>query len=103
MPETWKDKLAAGFTVSGAVGGDKFNTLSTMTTFAMQHGMIWVSLGVNPFNNNDGINATGQYYGATGRAELDADPATAPSVAEQYEGELLGARVARLAAIFGNQ
>lgn len=94
LPETWKDKIAAGFTVSGATAGDKFNTLSTMTTFAMQHGMIWVGLGSNPFNNDEGVNATGHYYGATGRAELDEDPAVAPAASELKAGEILGARVA---------
>lgn len=94
MPETWKDKIAAGFTVSGATAGDKFNTLSTMTTFAMQHGMIWVGLGSNPFNNDEGINATGHYYGATGCAELGDDPADAPTETELKAGERLGARVA---------
>ena len=93
LPETWNGKIAAGFTVSGGPAGDKFNTLSTLTTFAMQHGMIWVGLGCNPFNDNN-INATGHYYGATGRAELDDDPAEAPSQSELKAGEFLGARVA---------
>ena len=53
IPETWNGKIAAGFTVSGATSGDKFNTLSTITTFAMQHGMIWVGLGCNPFNSTE--------------------------------------------------
>ena len=32
----WKDKVAAGFTHSASQGGDKFNTLTQMFTFAMQ-------------------------------------------------------------------
>ena len=103
MPETWSDKIAAGFTVSGAPSGDKFNTLSTMTTFAMQHGMIWVGLGCNPFNNDLGINATGHYYGATGRAELGEDPAVAPTQPDLLAGELLGARVTKLTIRLGRE
>ena len=42
----WMDKLAAGFTVGGGLSGDKQGTLIAMQTFASQHGMIWVSMGV---------------------------------------------------------
>ncbi|MEW5008668.1 MAG: flavodoxin family protein [Cycloclasticus sp.] len=94
IPERWNGKIAAGFTVSGAVAGDKFNTLSTITTFAMQHGMIWVGLGCNPFNNDLGVNGAGHYYGATGQAGLEDDPAKAPTAAELMSGEILGQRVA---------
>ncbi|MBV1880224.1 MAG: flavodoxin family protein [Pseudomonadales bacterium] len=91
--ETWNGKIAAGFTVSGSVSGDKFNTLSALTTFAMQHGMIWVGLGSTPFNNNE-INTSGHYYGATGRAELNHDPSEMPAKEDLKSGEFLGARVA---------
>ncbi|MBV1879174.1 MAG: flavodoxin family protein [Pseudomonadales bacterium] len=91
--ETWNGKIAAGFTVSGSSGGDKFNTLSALATFAMQHGMIWVGLGTNPFNGNH-INSSGHYYGATGRAELDHDPLEMPAKEDLKSGEFLGARVA---------
>ena len=94
IPETWNGKIAAGFTVSGTTSGDKFNTLSTLTTFAMQHGMIWVGLGCNPFNSIEGINAAGHYYGATGQAALDDNPDEFPSEADLKSGQYLGARVA---------
>tara|TARA_R110002095_G_scaffold102119_6_gene89665 strand:- start:677 stop:1255 length:579 start_codon:yes stop_codon:yes gene_type:complete len=94
IPETWNGKVAAGFTVSGVVSGDKFNTLSTITTFAMQHGMIWVGLGCNPFNSTEGINATGHYYGATGQAALDDNLDDFPSEVDLKCGEYLGTRVA---------
>lgn len=38
----WSDKVAAGFTVSGSPSGDKQSTLQALTTFALQHGMVWV-------------------------------------------------------------
>ena len=93
FPETWNGKIAAGFTVSGTSGGDKFSTLSTLTTFSMQHGMIWIGLGSNPFNGNNN-NASGHYYGATGRAALDDDPAEMPAKDDLNSGEFLGARIA---------
>lgn len=44
----WKNKLAAGFTVSGGPSGDKLSTLHYFFTLAMQHGMIWVGLANLP-------------------------------------------------------
>lgn len=40
--QVWKDKLAAGFTVSANLSGDKLSTLQYFITLAMQHGMVWV-------------------------------------------------------------
>ena len=40
------DKLAAGFTNSAGMNGDKLATLQQFALFAMQHGMVWVGLGL---------------------------------------------------------
>ena len=48
----WKDKIAAGFTNSGARSGDKLATLMQIALFAAQHGMHWVNLGLPPANNS---------------------------------------------------
>lgn len=42
MNRGWKDKLAAGFTNSGSLHGDKQTTLFVLMTYAAQHGMIWI-------------------------------------------------------------
>jgi NAD(P)H dehydrogenase (quinone) len=44
--QTWKNKIAAGFTNSAAVSGDKFATVSYFWTLAMQLGQIWVGTGI---------------------------------------------------------
>jgi NAD(P)H dehydrogenase (quinone) len=44
----WRDKLAAGFTHSAAPSGDKLGTLTQLSVFAAQHGMVWVGLGLPP-------------------------------------------------------
>lgn len=44
----WKDKIAAGFTNSGSYSGDKLSSLIQLYFNAMQHGMIWVGLGLVP-------------------------------------------------------
>ena len=43
---TWRDKVAAGFTNSGAKSGDKLHTLASLAVFAAQHHMHWVNLGL---------------------------------------------------------
>ena len=42
MKGAWKDKIAAGFTNSGSLSGDKLFSLQQMVITAMQHSMIWV-------------------------------------------------------------
>jgi NAD(P)H dehydrogenase (quinone) len=91
----WKDKLAAGFTVSGGPSGDKLSTLHYFFTLAMQHGMVWVGQAELPFNDQ-GINRLGSYSGAMGQA-LQEPPDVAPNAADKLTGEVLGRRVAEAA------
>src|SRR4051812_27485513 len=42
--QKWKNKIAAGFSDSAALSGDKLITLQQLSAFAFQHGMIWVGL-----------------------------------------------------------
>ena len=46
----WKDKIAAGFTNSATINGDKLSTLHYFFTLAMQHSMLWVGTGLMPSN-----------------------------------------------------
>jgi len=92
----WKDKLGAGFTVSGGPSGDKLSTLHYFFTLAMQHGMVWVGLTESPFNDK-GINRLSSYSGAMGQA-MQEPPEVAPSEADKLTGESLGRRVAEAAA-----
>lgn len=96
--QSWKDKLASGFSVSGGPSGDKFNSLVTFATFAMQHGMIWIGLGML-VGNEDGTNRLGFYFGAGGLASWE-DPQVAPDENDKKTGELLGTRVAELTKRF---
>lgn len=98
----WKDKLAAGFTNSASQNGDKFNTLAQMMVFAMQHGMIWVGLGLLPGNNSskgsiDDLNRLGASTGAMAQSNADASPEQAPIESDRKTAEHLGARVATFA------
>ena len=94
IKQTWRDKVAAGFSVSGGPSGDKFNTLVTFATLAMQQGMIWVGLGVTPYND-EGLNRLSFYFGAAGQAGQEP-PDEAPNDHDKKTGEHLGRRVAEL-------
>jgi NAD(P)H dehydrogenase (quinone) len=91
----WTDKLASAFSVSGGPSGDKLNTMQTLATFAMQHGMIWVGMNHTPFNE-EGINRLSFYFGAAGQA-LQEPPGEKPDELDKKTGWHLGARVATLA------
>ena len=65
--QLWKNKLAAAFTVSSLTCGGKLNTLQSLSLFAAQHSMHWVSLGILPRYINDvqtdGQNRLASYLG----------------------------------------
>lgn len=92
----WKNKLAAGFTVSASPSGDKSSTLSYFSTLAMQHGMLWIGTGEMPMQAN-GMNRLGSFAGVMAQAGQE-DPAEAPNAEDLATGEALGRRVAEWAA-----
>ena len=99
--QEWKDKVAAGFTNSGGMSGDKLNTLNTLFTLAMQHGMIWVSQGLMPANlkssKRDDVNYLVSYSGAMAASPADGG-AGDMSAGDLETARLFGARVAEIAA-----
>ncbi|AEV35511.1 Flavodoxin/nitric oxide synthase [Pseudovibrio sp. FO-BEG1] len=96
----WINKIAGGFSVSGSMSGDRLNVFLQMATFAAQHGMIWVSLGMPPGNNysfgsNDDLNRLGVYYGAAAQANMDEGPEVAPPQSDRDTAFAYGARIAK--------
>ena len=88
----WRDKLAAGFTVSNGPSGDKLSTLHYFFTLAMQHGMVWIGMPETPMNDR-GINRLSSYSGVM--AQAGNEPVdVAPNAADKLTGEILGRRVA---------
>ncbi len=76
---TWRDKVAAGFTNSGAKSGDKMHTLTSLAVFAAQHHMHWVNLGLGAGWNSstgseDDLNRLGFWLGAGAQTDVDANP-----------------------------
>lgn len=97
--QSWKDKVAAGFTTSASQSGDKLNTLIQLAIFAAQHGMIWVGLDLLPGNNNskgsvNDLNRLGSFLGAMAQANNDQGADVAPIESDLLTAEHLGERVA---------
>jgi NAD(P)H dehydrogenase (quinone) len=97
LAQKWRDKLAAGFTVSGAPSGDELSTLQYFHTLAMQHGMIWAGTAELPMQSN-GVNRLGSFIGVMALARSDEAVDTAPNAEDKLSAELLGKRIATLAA-----
>ncbi len=107
----WKDKIAGAFTNSSSYSGDKLNTLVGLMINAMQHGMIYVSLGMFPSNNDpdamnsiqgpgpEAHNRVGSYSGPMA-ASFQVDPDSAPPKGDIETAELYGKRVAEIALQF---
>lgn len=101
--QAWKDKIAAGFTNSASMNGDKLSTLQYLFTLSQQHSMIWVGTGLMPSNskaaNRNDVNYVASFSGAMAQTPSDA------SADEMLPGDLetarlFGARVAQVTAKF---
>lgn len=99
----WRGKLAAGFTNSAGLNGDKLNTLTSMVVLAAQHGMHWVTLGLPPGwlytsgGSAEDLNRLGGFLGAMAHSPSDLGPDVAPPQADLRTSEHLGRRVAQTA------
>jgi multimeric flavodoxin WrbA len=98
--QSWRDKLAAGFTCSDNASGDKLQALIQLSLFAAQHGMHWINPGVGPGDvslprDSNNPNRLGSWLGAMAQSQrggggpmlFDDDAETA---------RLLGTRVAQI-------
>ncbi|MGH2584392.1 MAG: flavodoxin family protein [Dehalococcoidia bacterium] len=95
----WKDKIAAGFTNSGHMHGDKLNTLVYFAILAAQHGMHWVNLGMKGgWDTSEGsaedLNRLGSWLGAMAQSNKDQSADVAPPESDLRTAEALGRRVA---------
>lgn len=103
--QKWKDKIAAGFTNSASVNGDKFATIEYFWTLSQQHGQIWVGTGMLAANTKAhgpaDINWTAGYGGALAVSPSDASPDEAPYAGDLETARLFGQRIAEVAARFG--
>ncbi len=88
----WKDKIAGGFTNSGGLSGDKFNTMVDLVAFAGQHSMIWVSQGL--MQDGKGANRISSWLGVMTQSDAGKGPDAAPPEADRATAEAYGRRIA---------
>lgn len=98
--DAWKDKIAAGFTNSGSLAGDKSSTLAQFATLAAQQGMVWVNFGMKSGFNASGhqfaeaLNRAGHFNGLATQALTDLSAEDGPDASDLKTAELFGERVA---------
>lgn len=97
----WRDKMAAGFTNSGSLSGDKLSTLIQISIFAAQHQMIWVSAGLPVAGTQEGhgatakqVNRLGSFLGLMTQSD-HADLENTPAPGDKESAVLFGKRVAQ--------
>ena len=91
----WRDKLAAGFVNSGALGGDKQVALQQLQTFAAHYGMHWLSFPLQPTGiGPDDLNRLGCNSGLMTQSD-NADPAITPPAGDRRTAEAFGEHIAR--------
>ncbi len=103
--QQWKNKLAAGFTNSATMNGDKLSTLHYLFTLSQQHSMYWVGTGMMPNNSkaaqrND-INYVGSFSGLMTVSPSDASVDEIPA-GDLATAKVFGQRVAEAAQKFAS-
>jgi NAD(P)H dehydrogenase (quinone) len=98
--QRWKDKIAAGFTNSASLNGDKHSTLHYLITLAMQHSMSWVGTGLMPANTKDAqrndINYLGSFGGLMAQSTSDAGTDESPPPGDLATARAFGQRIAQV-------
>jgi NAD(P)H dehydrogenase (quinone) len=102
LEQRWKDKLAAGFTNSAGMSGDKLLSLQQLSGFAAQHGMIWVTLGQLPgWQTSSGSaedeNRLASFLGLMAQSNADQGPDLVPPPSDRATAERFGRRIGEAA------
>lgn len=99
LKQQWKDKLAAGFTNSYALSGGKSGVLMQLFTFASQHSMLWMPLGIPPVSQcpytgkAQCINRLGSFMGLMAQSDNHSSSITPPE-GDRKTAELFGEKIA---------
>ena len=89
--QAWKDKIAAGFTNSATMNGDKLSTLHYLFTLSQQHGMLWLGTGMMPSNSKAATRNDLNYVGSSSGL-MTTTPSDA-SADEMVPGDIATAKV----------
>jgi NAD(P)H dehydrogenase (quinone) len=102
LEQRWKDKLAAGFTNSAGMSGDKLLALQQLAGFAAQHGMIWVTLGQLPgwqtsAGSTDDENRLASFLRLMAQSNSDQGPDLVPPASDRATAKRFGRRIGEAA------
>lgn len=91
----WRNKIAAGFTNSSTLSGDKLNVLMQMAVFALQHGMIWVGLDLQGGEKieDQALNRLGSWTGLMSQSDFSSSEI---SKSDALTAEYFGRRIASI-------
>lgn len=96
----WQGKLAAAFTNSGGLSGDKLSVLQQINIFAMQHGMLWSGLPLMPTGiKPTDLNRMAGYLGLmtqSDNAPVDITPPSGDLETAQWFGEYVALLLKRV-------
>jgi multimeric flavodoxin WrbA len=100
--QKWRNKVAAGFTNSAAMSGDKLGTLIQISLFAFQHGMVWVGLDLMAGNasskgSEKDLNRIGSWIGLMTQTNTDQSHELSPPDSDKKTAEYFGQRVVNIA------
>jgi NAD(P)H dehydrogenase (quinone) len=100
--QLWRNKIAAAFTNSAALSGDKLGTLNQIALFAFQHGMIWVGLDLvasctSSKASESNLNRIGSWIGLMTQSNTDQGPDLTPPEGDRKTAEYFGKRIANIA------
>lgn len=102
LRQEWKDKLAAGFTNSGGLSGDKLGVLLQLQVFAAQHGMLWVPFPLMPTGTGpDDLNRMGSHLGLMTQSD-NAPAEITPPAGDIRTAERFGEHVAERALLWSS-
>ena len=99
----WNNKIAAGYTHSSALSGDKLSALISIFIFAQQHGMVWSGLDLKSNekigDDNIGLNRLGSWMGLMTESPGKYRDREI-NVSDIKTAEYFGARIAKLTKRF---
>ena len=99
----WNNKIAAGFTHSSALSGDKLGALMSIFIFAQQHGMMWIGVDLKSnetLKNFDvKLNRLGSWMGLMTESP-SKDKELEINVSDIKTAEYFGARIAKITKKF---
>jgi len=97
--QMWRDKLAAGFTNSGALSGDKLNALMQIALFAMQHSMLWIGAEALTREQRNALpfeyNRMGGWLGLMSQSD-DKGITKVPPDSDHQTAEMFGKRIVNI-------